>query len=827
MPTSRVSPEMIERSFGLVATIENRRVVLPLKAVECEFSVAAGLVEVTRTQVFRQENPKPLDCDYLFPLPADASVYCCEADFNGRIIRAVVKERGEAVRLAEEKKAEGRRVALVESERENLFTLALKNLQPDDLVLVTLKYIQPLRHLADLPSVEIPLGPGIRYIPGNPLIRSNRGKGVADDTDQVPDASRISPVRLDKEHPDAAFVEIRGRLDGKFVEAAAIQSPSHNVISRPEGEVVTIRLSDKGEVPDRDFVLRWKENQADQLTTRAWLQAAGDDTYALLEIRVPKASGPAKPLDFYFLVDHSGSMEGIKWEKAALAVQTSVATLTAKDRVMLTLFSNGVRDFAEQPLPSATLLADVNFQMLEQNGPNGGTELGGALLHVLERAAIHSGTRQKTLILITDAQVGNDAGILKLMEYAPEFSVHCIGIDLALNDALLLALARQQQGTFHSLNPNDDVVKVVSSLAATIRHPVLRDLQLSAGWEPSVKSLPPLFSEQVFHLSARSHGQPPLSLQARNGDTHTAELPMTSQPSAGDAPGKHWCKNRIQTLMAAGDIAAAIELSVKSNLICPLTAFIAWDDSEKVAVASHSFAQPVMEGELCSMASCAPDANFMHSMSRSSPRISNRQAGSKAGAFEAHLQERGVCSAPPNRYDDPHDIIRAIVEHAGRTSGKSTPPPYNDAFERNRALNCLVLDIKNQTFLAGLSGLWIRIMDWAMENNHVNPQMLERTQKVAILVWELAAKAKQYEAASLEIMSRLMELNNKSRKSSDDFERLNRIYSCKPQTGQELMQIIEAEFHERVDEKLVTDYVQIPREIKRAIEDFAKQHLNP
>ncbi len=96
MPTSRISPEMIERSFGLVATVETQRVVLPLKAVECEFSVAAGLVEVTLTQVFRQENPKPLDCDYLFPLPADASVYCCEADFNGRIIRAVVKERGEA-----------------------------------------------------------------------------------------------------------------------------------------------------------------------------------------------------------------------------------------------------------------------------------------------------------------------------------------------------------------------------------------------------------------------------------------------------------------------------------------------------------------------------------------------------------------------------------------------------------------------------------------------------------------------------------------------------------------------------------------------------------
>ena len=34
------------------------------------------------------KNDRPLDCEYLFPLPADASVYFCEADINGRIIRA-------------------------------------------------------------------------------------------------------------------------------------------------------------------------------------------------------------------------------------------------------------------------------------------------------------------------------------------------------------------------------------------------------------------------------------------------------------------------------------------------------------------------------------------------------------------------------------------------------------------------------------------------------------------------------------------------------------------------------------------------------------------
>ena len=49
--------------------------------------------------------------------------------------------------------------------------------------------------------MRIPFCPGERYIPGRPLLCSLRGRGVADDTDQVPDASRITPPRLDALHP--------------------------------------------------------------------------------------------------------------------------------------------------------------------------------------------------------------------------------------------------------------------------------------------------------------------------------------------------------------------------------------------------------------------------------------------------------------------------------------------------------------------------------------------------------------------------------------------------------------------------------------------------
>ncbi len=116
--------------FGLMpvldAALELPRTVLPLKSVRYQFVARGGMAEVEMTQIYRQENAQPLDCEYLFPLPADAAVYRCEASINGRVICARIEEREAARKIVAEKKAEGRRTALVESERDNLFTLSVE-----------------------------------------------------------------------------------------------------------------------------------------------------------------------------------------------------------------------------------------------------------------------------------------------------------------------------------------------------------------------------------------------------------------------------------------------------------------------------------------------------------------------------------------------------------------------------------------------------------------------------------------------------------------------------------------------------------------------------
>ena len=53
-------------AFGLVAWLEQTRIHLPLKAVECRFQAIGAAVDVEIDQVFHQSANRPLDVTYSF-----------------------------------------------------------------------------------------------------------------------------------------------------------------------------------------------------------------------------------------------------------------------------------------------------------------------------------------------------------------------------------------------------------------------------------------------------------------------------------------------------------------------------------------------------------------------------------------------------------------------------------------------------------------------------------------------------------------------------------------------------------------------------------------
>ncbi len=601
-------------TFGLISQLANTRVTLPLIHIETRFRVTGEFATVEMDQVFEQTARESLDVSYTFPLPGDAAVYRCEMIVNGRVIRAQVMETQEARRTVAEKKAAGQRTALAEMDRENLFTLQLGNTTPGDQIIIRFAYFEKLERLggSDM-SLRLPFCPGIRYIPGQPLLRKNHGLGSVDDTDQVPDASRLSPPRISAAHSDAATLYLHGSLDADEVTLRTLSSPTHPAVVRPANALLEVELTGEQHMPDRDFVLRWEESATAAAKPKTWVSQHRDPAdgmdyrYALLQLRAPLAEDVAAAADdfaqdIYFLLDRSGSMAGGNWAQAAIALQAFVRQLGAHDRVWLTCFDDGYQDFSEAPMLRDAMLADPGFQKLAQLGTGGGTQLLPALNHVLRARAAHSLQRSARLILITDGQVGNEQAVLALMRQ-PEQSglpVHCFGIDSAVNDAFLKNLARITGGRCALMTPQDDIPAAVEKLAHTLRRPVLTHLHLEGnGLTPTeTVALPDLCAGEVLLRPIRLRADLAQTAQLigtlPDGSSHRINYDLSeAQPDLENAmPRLLWAHRRIRHLLDSNRQPEAIQLAIAHNLTCRGASFVAWDDAEKVPLATREVYQP-------------------------------------------------------------------------------------------------------------------------------------------------------------------------------------------------------------------------------------------
>ena len=434
------------------------------------------------------------------------------------------------------------------------------------------------------------------------MLRQLRGKGTADDTDQVPDASRISPPRIDAMHPEAAYLSVQGVVENPLGLVKDISSASHPVMVVDGEQQFRVTLADRDAVPAVDFALRWSETTVAQLQSAALALRDGVETYALLLMSAPVVTGPVEsvPQDFYFLVDRSGSMSGLKWDKAIKSFRAFLQHLRTGDRAWVSFFDDAWQDFAEKPMTTAEFVADPGLGALERLGTRGGTELLPALKHALHVIDQHSASREAQLILITDGQVGNEREITEHLRPHSKLRVHTFGIDLAVNDGFLHRLAAQQNGTACLLQPTDDIVGAVARLGSRLRRPVLTSLVAEAGWELPGSTVPDLYAEDRLSLSLRNTtpDERDVVLKGRHPDgrEETFRFPLLER----DEPALRllWASRRIRRCLDQGDRVQAIALAKQHNLLCEGAAFIAWDDAEKVPVAQREVYQPSIDLEL-------------------------------------------------------------------------------------------------------------------------------------------------------------------------------------------------------------------------------------
>ena len=170
-------------------------------------------------------------------------------------MKGKIKRREEARVLYEAARAKGHVAGLLDQERPNIFTQSVANIMPGEKVTVTISYAETLTYTDGAYQLVFPMVVGPRYIPGVPT--GQIGGGWAYDTDQVPDASAITPPVTPPGTRAGHDISVIVTVDAGL-PLNEIASPSHSIsIDNIKPNRALVRLQTGTTIPNKDFILTY------------------------------------------------------------------------------------------------------------------------------------------------------------------------------------------------------------------------------------------------------------------------------------------------------------------------------------------------------------------------------------------------------------------------------------------------------------------------------------------------------------------------------------------------------------------------------------------
>jgi Ca-activated chloride channel family protein len=568
----------------------DEEIALPLAAHGIRATAVAGVAEVVVEQVFRNPYQEFLEAVYVFPLSGGAAVSAFELKIGGRTLKAIVKERGEARLDYAKALEEGKRTALLEQERDNVFTVQVGNLPPGEDVSVRIVYSDRLSTFEDgVTELRFPLVVAPRYIPGEPIDGVPAGAGVEPDTDAVPDASRITPPRLAPGvHPGVALsIEVE-LADGAVSDLAC----SQHAVKLSNGRVA---LSRTDELLNRDFVLRWRLAKGG-IQSRLLVNRAG---CAMLSLVAP---APEQRLEtsrnVVFLLDRSGSMQGVKMASAARACSILLATLGPRDHFAVCAFSSSTQWMDWTQADESGIAEGGKF--LRNVHADGGTELLPALDETLQRIRKRKTSgADAVVVLITDGQIGNEAQLFKRVQ-KDGVRIFTIGIDTAVNDAFLRRLASKSGGTCTFCVPGEALDQALAVVAREIGAPLVTDLRFDGADQIAPSRTPDLFAGRASTSFFVGNKIDSVQVHGKYSDGRPFSVRVKAEPIDLPALAHLWARARVTDLedrfRLGEDLKQEIvNLSVKHTVLTRFTAFVVVDENGVVnQTGSHrTLVQPV------------------------------------------------------------------------------------------------------------------------------------------------------------------------------------------------------------------------------------------
>ena len=519
-------------------------------------------------QIFRNTGRRPLEADYVFPVPDGAMVSALTLFEGGRGLEGRLLKAEEARRIYEGIVRRQKDPALLQYLGQNIYRVRVFPIPPGEARKLVFSYDQTLRSDAGLTELVHPLG-------------STR---LA--------AKPIASVRL--------------RIDLQTNSPLGpIYSPTHDTaVTRLAKNRARIVYEGKPAADVDEFRLYWTTTtrQVGASLLTYWPKEEKQGYFLFLASPTVVAAGEVteRPKSITFVVDVSGSMGGEKLEQVRAALKQIIPSLGNADQFNVIAYHNRVFSLWPKPRVATAKAREEALLFVDALSAAGGTRIEGALLTALSAAAPPE--MPSVVVFLTDgvATMGETdpekiLAMVKRHNGRHKRRIFVMGVGVDVNTVMLDRLALENHGVPTFVRPQENVEVKVSALYDKVRHPVLTDVRFDARGMKALDvlpdDLPDLFRGSEIVVAGRyARGGPvELVLAGRDGRLerefhYTFAAARRGEGVANDFPARVWATRQIAELLDAIRlhkqedpelVNEIVRLSTKYGILTEYTAFLA------------------------------------------------------------------------------------------------------------------------------------------------------------------------------------------------------------------------------------------------------------
>jgi len=427
---------------------------VPLKHQSLHLNAYNQLANVTITQKYVNEEQSPIEALFIFPTPAEASVYFFEAKTNdGKIIKCLIKEKAEAIKEYNQAISEGNTGFLMERNDGDVFSVAIGNLAPKAEVELCIKYVTELKNEENCQFLRInmPLTLMPKYSPPDTSITVHKG---------------VNPPKTDERPFTMSITGELNMTDG----IVSLNCKTHKIkISNMRENTLTFAIEDM-ETLDQDIVMTVERKAPESIAMTQELtgvQLINPLYKHCTTVNIVPDFSKLAPINvndvhYSILLDKSGSMEGVDIENCKKAAKNFVALLPTGSIFDTYAFDDSFEKFKDESTEIGERKKHAT-EWIDKIRADGGTEL----MPVLTE--IYNSLREKksaVIIVLSDGGISNTEDVFKLVKSNPNVSIFSIGIGSNVSQGLIQGLATNGNGYAEFIGSGDTniVQKVMSQL---------------------------------------------------------------------------------------------------------------------------------------------------------------------------------------------------------------------------------------------------------------------------------------------------------------------------------------------------------------------------